>query len=141
MSALDIKNKLDALSERVQTQVDLLQSAVPLKGGSAEAQEAMVLAFGDLQLLQQHYNLLDSLLGAFVIDESSPVIDEDSDDIPPPPEPSGVRSEAIAYFAMSFGISPEAVEPALIKQLEYFVELFESWVVRFEANSALVQAG
>lgn len=117
-----------------------LQATIPVTERSAAAQEAFLLTYNDLQLLEKLLETAQNTLNAFAIAEVDPTapVEGDVDDLV-----SGlveVLGELLEALSDQFGVSNEVVLPAVAKDLVRQLDLVETVVVRAEATVAEITA-
>ena len=130
--AAEFKAKFEALKERATTVALSVQAAVPVTERPLAAQEAFLLTFADLKLVE---TLLEKGGEALKGVDASVAAEAGEDSL------LASLAERIADAMMEeFGVAKQAIMPAILKDLDRQLVLIESVVVRMEASQKVMAA-
>ena len=122
----ELKAKFDALKERATAVALSIQAAIPVTERSLAAQEAFLLTMSDLKELEKLFGTVEETfngVGATFAAEAG----DDSE--------FASLAQALSDMLMEqFGVSKEAILPAILKDLTRQLELVEILVIRAETS-------
>lgn len=136
-NAIEMKGQFEGLQARAKEAAYGLQAAIPVSNLSDEAQEAFLLAFSDLKLLEHLLETAQSTLNAITLEES-PKAEDNEDDFS-----SGLSdlvTQLLDILCEQFGVSKNLVLPAVTKDMARQLELIETILKRCEAEVSTIKA-
>ncbi|MBS2010440.1 MAG: hypothetical protein JST01_25545 [Cyanobacteria bacterium SZAS TMP-1] len=137
-AATALKSRFDDYANRGQTVAEALQAAIPVTASTPAQQEAFMSALSDLQLLKTLLPGAQSSLNGLNLSSASPEeIAQAGDFVAAMAE---LAKDLIETVSETFGVAPDLVIPAAIKQLTTLLDLIETIVVRAESNLAAMTA-
>ena len=128
----ELTAKFDALKERATKVALSIQAAVPVTERPLVAQEAFLLILADLKLIEKLFETTNETLNGV----NATVAAEAGDDS----DLASLAQMLVDALMDQFGVSKDAIMPAILKDLERQLELIETVVVRDEASQKVLEA-
>ena len=135
---IELKTKFHALMQRTEQLAESIQSNNPAITRSPAAQEALLLANRDMQLLDVICRFTQEGFHAINIDFVSPWQIQEAGSMVA--ALAVASSELVSIATEIFGVDPEIVLPTIIKDLTRQVDQIEMIVLRGEASLAATGA-
>ncbi len=138
MNSTEISARFEELQVRSKETAYKLQAAIPVSNLSSESQQAFLLAFSDLKLLEHLLETAQSTVNAIAL-QDAPEVENDDDNDSFSSGLSNLLSQIVAAVVEQFGVSEDLILPALMKDVARQLELTESILQRCEESVALLK--
>lgn len=135
-TAIEVNAQFEGHQARAKESAYKLQAAIPVSNQSNEAQQAFLLAFSDLKLLEHLLETAQSTVNA-IASQDAPKAEDDNRNFSS--GLSNLLTKIVDAVVEQFGVSEDLILPALMKDVARQLELIETILKRCEESVNLLK--